>query len=285
MSKEAEYYNFAKKYVDKYESYKTSQLKELHDEIIREEAKLIDDLSPIKDKNMYMTLYYYLLWNGYFSAGKKFTAMIHPNELTVDTSISIANGNGCCRNVTPHFVKILRLLEPGTSMALIGTKTGFIPNVLKDIPEIKRNIDASVFSAEPRRDESRKDYPNHLELFYYPTSTILDPYSFIIQKYKHNSKSYNAHQKIISFAAGMIYDYEMSEEKRQEMYNRSARIEGTLKDYEITEMSKTQLDDLRYLGVSLCKRHEDLLEKHSAKMEKSYQKVKSLTPQYRNQGY
>lgn len=284
MSKETEYYNFAKKYEDKYELYKTSQLKELHDEIIREEAKLIDDLSPIKDKNLYMALYYYLLWNGYFSAGKKFTATIYPDELNVDSSISVANGNGCCRNITPHFMKILRLLEPGASMALIGTKTGFIPNVLKDIPEIKRNIAPSCFSEEVRRVTSRKGYPDHVELFHYPTTTILDPYNFTIQKYKYSDKL-SSNRKLISFAAGMILDYEMSEEKRKEMYNRSARVEEMFKNYEMNEMPRSQLDDLRYMGVSLCEKHKDLLENHSAKMERSYQKVKSLTPQYRNQGY
>lgn len=284
MSKETEYYNLAKKNANKYESYKISYLKLLHDRIIRDEAKLIDDLSPIKEKEMYMAIYYYLLWNGYFSAEKKFTATIYPDELKVDKSISIANGNGCCRNITPHFMRILRLLEPESSIALIGTKSGFIPNILKDIPEIKRNIDISCLNITPRKDESRKDYPDHVELFHYPTSTILDPYNFTIQQYKYSNKP-SGNKKLISFAAGMILDYEMNDETRKQMYEASSRIEKLFNDYQMIEMSTSQLDDLRYMGVGLCKRHEDLLENYSIKMDKSYQMVKSLTPKYRNKGF
>ena len=72
MAKGEAYFDFYKEKLIAYKLYKSHPLKEIFNETVQEEAELIKKISPISDNKTYMSIYYYLVWNGYFSANHQF---------------------------------------------------------------------------------------------------------------------------------------------------------------------------------------------------------------------
>ena len=66
MTKGEAYFDFYKEKLIDYKLYKSHPLKEIFNETVQEEAELIKKISPISDNKTYMSIYYYLVWNGYF---------------------------------------------------------------------------------------------------------------------------------------------------------------------------------------------------------------------------
>ena len=160
MEKGEGYFDFYKEKLINYKLYKSHSLKEIFDETVQEEAELIKKLSPISDNKTYMSIYYYLVWNGYFSANHQFVFDNNTTDLLVEPSISIAAGNGVCRNLCAHLKKILEIINKKESLVLAGTKYGYKRKNLKKAPEIERNIRLK------KKDTKSTDsnFPNHVEI-------------------------------------------------------------------------------------------------------------------------
>ena len=160
MAKVEGYFDFYKEHLTNYKIYKNDPLKEIFDETVQEEAELIKKLSPISDNKIYMSIYYYLVWNGYFSANHQFVFDNNTIDLLVEPSIAIASGNGVCRNLCAHLKKILEIINKKESLVLAGTKYSYERKNLKKAPEIERN--KRLKKKEKKSADS--NFPNHVEI-------------------------------------------------------------------------------------------------------------------------
>ena len=125
MAKGEAYFDFYKEHLTNYKIYKSYPLKEMFDETVQEEAELIKKISPNPDNKTYMSIYYYLVWNGYFSANHQFVFNNNTTDLLVEPSIAIACGNGVCRNLCAHLKKILEIIDKKESLVLSRTKYSY----------------------------------------------------------------------------------------------------------------------------------------------------------------
>lgn len=283
MDKSSLYYNYYHQYFPKYRRYsEQSYLCDLHNKTIQQEAKLIDKLLPQKSNLMIMAVYYYLLWNGYFSASRTFCANSYPDELAVDRSISIACGNGCCRNVSTHFYKILQLLDRSSSFSLIGSRYGYVRQPLEENAAIRRRINPNMFSHY----NVSEDSCNHLEVLYAPTMTLLDPFNFYIQKIKNNhSNKDDSKSVLLDVAVSAMFDFDLSETIRSNVFEKNSDGLDFFSECEVVPFPLQELRILQAKGIEICRNARNLLEQYTDKMQDDYQNIKKLTFGYKRCGY
>ena len=280
MAKGQEYFDFYKEHLTNYKIYKTYPLKEIFDETVQEEAELIKKLSPISDNKVYMSIYYYLVWNGYFSANHQFVFDNNTIDLLVEPSISIACGNGVCRNLCAHLKKILEIIDKKESLVLAGTKYGYERRNLKKTPEIERNIRLK------KKDKKSTDYsfPNHVEILDTKQGILYDPSNFSIQKITNQPENPDR-KKMIDLGIELTLNYDIEESYAKDLVTHSDYLEKELSSRRLEELSLEDRYLLRQEGINICKENEDLIESHQRKMQDAYQYIKKEAMFFKRAGY
>ena len=216
MNKIDEYLNCYKDLEFYRQIYETSSLKQQFNLAQDCESKLISEIADRKDKNLYLAIYYYLVWNGYFSADKTFIATSNDSiELKTDLGIGISCGNGCCRNFAPHFKTILSLLDENQDLILVGTKYHYQNNPIPKTRKIKTKVKKS--SMETKREFRDWKFPNHIELLDVsnPENIMLfDPFNLNIQELI-NKRERISRRKMIDFGIPLFLDFDISDDFRR----------------------------------------------------------------------
>lgn len=280
MTKVQEYFDFYKEKLIDYKLYKSHLLKEIFDETVQEEAELIKKLSPNSDNKVYMSIYYYLVWNGYFSANHQFVFDNNTIDLLVEPSISIASGNGVCRNLCAHLKKILEIIDKKESLVLAGTKYSYERKNLKKAPEIERN--KRLKKKEKKSADS--NFPNHVEILDTKQGILYDPSNFSIQKITNQPENPDR-KKMIDLGIELTLNYDIEESYAKDLVTHSDYLEKKLSSRRLEELSLEDRYLLRQEGINICKENEDLIESHQRKMQDAYQYIKKEAMFFKRAGY
>ena len=280
MTKGETYLDFYKEKLINYKLYKSHSLKEIFDETVQEEAALIKKVSPISDNKVYMSIYYYLVWNGYFSANHQFVFNNNTTDLLVEPSIAIACGNGVCRNLCAHLKKILEIIDKKESLVLAGTKYSYERKNLKQAPEIERN--KRLKKKEKKSADS--NFPNHVEILDMKQKILYDPSNFSIQKITNQPEN-SDRKKMIDLGIELTLNYDIEESYAKDLVTYSDYLEKKLSSRRLEELSLEDRYLLRKEGINICKENEDLIESHQRKMQANYQYIKKETIPFKRAGY
>lgn len=285
MTKGETYLDFYKEKLINYKLYKSHSLKEIFDETVQEEAELIKKLSPISDNKTYMSIYYYLVWNGYFSANHQFVFDNNTTDLLVEPSISIAAGNGVCRNLCAHLKKILEVINKKESLVLAGTKYGYKRKNLKKAPEIERNIiERNIRLKKKDTKSTDHNFSNHVEILDMKQKILYDPSNFSIQKIINQPENPDR-KKMIDLGIELTLNYDIEESYAKDLVTHSDYLEKELSSRRLEELSLEDRYLLRQEGINICKENEDLIESHQRKMQDAYQYIKKETIPFKKAGY
>lgn len=280
MKRGQAYFDFYKEHLTNYKIYKNYPLKEIFDETVQEEAELIKKLSPISDNKIYMSIYYYLVWNGYFSANHQFVFDNNTTDLLVEPSIAIACGNGVCRNLCAHLKKILEIIDKKESLVLAGTKYSYERKNLKKAPEIERN--KRLKKKEKKSADS--NFPNHVEILDMKQKILYDPSNFSIQKIINQPENPDR-KKMIDLGIELTLNYDIEESYAKDLVTYSDYLEKELSSRRLEELSLEDRYLLRQEGINICKENEDLIENYQRKMQPAYQYIKKETIPFKRYGY
>ena len=280
MAKGQEYFDFYKEKLINYKIYKSYPLKEMFDETVQEEAELIKKISPNPDNKTYMSIYYYLVWNGYFSANHQFVFNNNTTDLLVEPSIAIAAGNGVCRNLCAHLKKILEIIDKKESLVLAGTKYSYERKNLKKAPEIERN--KRLKKKEKKSADS--NFPNHVEILDMKQGILYDPSNFSIQKIINQPENPDR-KKMIDLGIELTLNYDIEESYAKDLVTHSDYLEKKLSSRRLEELSLEDRYLLRQEGINICKENEELIESHQRKMQATYQYIKKETIPFKKAGY
>ena len=280
MAKGQEYFDFYKEKLINYKIYKSYPLKEMFDETVQEEAELIKKISPNPDNKTYMSIYYYLVWNGYFSANHQFVFNNNTTDLLVEPSIAIAAGNGVCRNLCAHLKKILEIIDKKESLVLAGTKYGYERRNLKKAPEIERNKRLK----KKEKKSADNNFPNHVEILDTKQGILYDPSNFSIQKIINQPENPDR-KKMIDLGIELTLNYDIEESYAKDLVTHSDYLEKELSGRRLEKMSLEARYLLRQEGINICKENEDLIESHQRKMQAVYQYIKKETIPFKKAGY
>ena len=280
MAKGEAYFDFYKEHLTNYKIYKSYPLKEMFDETVQEEAELIKKISPNPDNKTYMSIYYYLVWNGYFSANHQFVFDNNTIDLLVEPSIAIACGNGVCRNLCAHLKKILEIIDKKESLVLAGTKYGYERRNLKKAPEIERNKRLK----QKEKKSADSNFPNHVEILDMKQKILYDPSNFSIQKITNQPEN-SDRKKMIDLGIELTLNYDIEESYVKDLVTHSDYLEKELSSRRLEELSLEDRFLLRQEGINICKENEDLIESHQRKMQATYQYIKKETIPFKRAGY
>ena len=280
MTKGETYLDFYKEKLINYKLYKSYPLKEIFDETVQEEAELIKKLSPNPDNKTYMSIYYYLVWNGYFSANHQFVFDNNTMDLLVEPSIAIASGNGVCRNLCAHLKKILEIIDKKESLVLAGTKYSYERRNLKKEPEIERNKRLK----QKEKKSADNNFPNHVEILDTKQGILYDPSNFSIQKITNQPEN-SDRNKIIDLGIELTLNYDIEESYANDLVTHSDYLERELSSRRLEELSLEARYLLRQEGINICKENEDLIESHQRKMQATYQYIKKEAMFFKRAGY
>ena len=280
MAKGQEYFDFYKEKLINYKIYKSYPLKEMFDETVQEEAELIKKISPNPDNKTYMSIYYYLVWNGYFSANHQFVFNNNTTDLLVEPSIAIAAGNGVCRNLCAHLKKILEIIDKKESLVLAGTKYGYERRNLKKAPEIERNKRLK----KKEKKSADNNFPNHVEILDMKQKILYDPSNFSIQKITNQPEN-SDRKKMIDLGIELTLNYDIEESYAKDLVTYSDYLEKELSSRRLEELSLEDRYLLRQEGINICKENEELIESHQRKMQDAYQYIKKETIPFKKAGY
>ena len=280
MTKGETYLDFYKEKLINYKIYKSYPLKEIFDETVQEEAELIKKISPNPDNKTYMSIYYYLVWNGYFSANHQFVFNNNTTDLLVEPSIAIAAGNGVCRNLCAHLKKILEIIDKKESLVLAGTKYGYERRNLKKAPEIERNKRLK----KKEKKSADNNFPNHVEILDTKQGILYDPSNFSIQKITNQPENPDR-KKMIDLGIELTLNYDIEESYAKDLVTYSDYLEKELSSRRLEELSLEDRYLLRQEGINICKENEELIESHQRKMQDAYQYIKKETIPFKKAGY
>lgn len=286
MNKIDEYLNCYKDLEFYRQIYETSSLKQQFNLAQDCESKLISEIADRKDKNLYLAIYYYLVWNGYFSADKTFIATSNDSiELKTDLGIGISCGKGCCRNFAPHFKTILSLLDENQDLILVGTKYHYPNNPIPKTRKIKTKVKKS--SMETKREFRDWKFPNHIELLDVsnPENIMLfDPFNLNIQELI-NKRERISRRKMIDFGIPLFLDFNISDDFRRELLEIARPLERQVSKKILSEMPLEKRMQLRAEAIELCEQKKSLVEAYHRDMNPTYQYIKRETRNFQSKGF
>lgn len=162
------------------------ELGELHsiyrDTVVPMQAKIMQETAgntPYND--VYFAIYYYLLWNGYFSYNQQFIAGRDNEYIPTEKGISISTGIGDCKNISCNYVDVVQTLLPKQVNLLAGTHCSYESSVVSSDKIIRK-----INSSESREDLKKFVFlPNHQVVFVSNMSGqyLYDPTNFMIQRF------------------------------------------------------------------------------------------------------
>lgn len=249
--------------------YLDSDLSKLADEVLQIDKSLIEAIADEKDINTYFSIYYYLLWNGYFSENNNFIWQSKKKEIEANLGLNVAAGNGCCRNISVHFANILNALTDN-DFTLIGVRYKNNIKGIKPLKEIKQKV-----TKKEKIDKPENIYnANHLSAFYTKNKTIYDPQNFLIQKMNYDKIGKEYFIGTFDLGLDSIYNPYINLEER--LNSLSKKLE-TSKLFAYVEKKLIEQKELRTLmkkGIKLCQENQKIIKKHQQDTKPLYQYIK-----------
>ncbi len=259
-------------------SYEKSKIKKESDKLLKKEASLLASLVKQNDPDVYFSVYYYLLWNGYLSTGNDFIFKSKKKEIDANLAINIACGAGCCRNIAVHFTNLMHQLDGKNNYILVGTRYKNSPKKIEDTDKIKQQIDKNYSNC----DETKNIYlPNHMESYYLPKKTIYDPTGFNIQKVSYDSIGKENFIGIFDLGYESIYSQKESLEEKLSTLNKRLKTSELLVYAKKENLSKEKLIKLREMGIAICEENKDLIEEYREENNHNYEYIKKVMNNYR----
>lgn len=248
--------------------------------ILKEEAKLIYNLSEQGNTDIMFSIYHYLALNGWLSSKRDFQLTASPDELYSRPEVSICMGGGCCRHLAPHFLTIMNILNNSKtkSFHLVGTNYEKFRGKLPNANEITYSIDHDAFDYFQSGEEYDYHYPNHLEVLSKIDKTLYDPLNFNIQRIDFDDQNLENYIGPMDLAMGMIYDSSVSSfEKQVRLHDVFYKNISFFKRYSLLD---EELIKLRKVGIDICLSNMDKIKDYNEKYDKAYQYVKNKAKKY-----
>lgn len=246
--------------------YQDTTLVKIYDEIINNNAELIKKISTDKHIDRYFAIYYYLLYNGYFSNNNKFTYSVPQTlEIMPFLGMNICEGHGVCRNIAPHFVNIMSKIRPREKLFLIGTYLERRKNKLKRSEFITENIEYKDYI----RNNDRNKY-RHLEVMRLEGKklVLLDPTNFYIQILIEKEPVKN---KPLDLTCDFIFgrdsvNYQKITQEREAAITASREIST----YQKFHAEKDYLEEIRDYAINTCLRNQSTIDRYHEENEHLY---------------
>ena len=253
---------------DKY-FYKNSDISKKYNEVLDNEVELLNKLVDNNDINTYYSVYYYLLWNGYLSVDNSFIFNTKSKEIDSNLGLSIANGEGCCRNISIHYNNLMNRLFNDDRFKLVGTKYKKERPTI-EVEEIKKYSKAENFINK----ETNKYLSNHAESLDSKNNIIYDPCRFNIQFINYDNIDEDNYNGL--FDLGLESVYGINESFNERINNLDKRLDKSiLFAYAKKEnMSYKDLMKLLRQGIEICLDNKNILKEHSEKTNETYQYIK-----------
>lgn len=249
--------------------YNNSKISKKYDEILDNEAELLNKLVDNNDINTYYSVYYYLLWNGFLSADNNFVYSNKNKEIDSNLGLNIACGNGCCRNISVHYNNLMNKLLNNDRFKLIGTRYKKERPTI-ELEEIRRYSKDMNFNIEPKHKYSS----THAESYDSKNNIIYDPCRFNIQFINYDNVDEDNYNGL--FDLGLESVYGINEDFNERINNLDKRLDKSiLFAYAKKEnMSYKDLMKLLRQGIEICLDNKNILKEHSEKTNETYQYIK-----------
>ena len=249
--------------------YLNSNLSKKADEVLQIDKSLIETLADDKDINTYFSIYYYLLWNGYFSVDNDFIWQSKKKEIDSNLGLNITAGNGCCRNISVHFTNILNALTDN-DFTLIGVRYKNNIKSIKPPKEIKQKV-----TKEEKIDKPKNIYDvNHLSVFYTKNKTIYDPQNFLIQKMNYDNIGKEYFIGAFDLGLDCICNPYINLEERLNSLSKKLETSKLFAYVEKKLIEQKELRSLMKKGIKICQENQETIIKHQQEVKPLYQYIK-----------
>ena len=268
-----------------YKTYKSSHLGKEYEQLQKQEAELIKSITEEKNLVLLQALYHYLVWNGFFSAGGSFLGASEDIiELRTEKAIAIACGSGCCRNFACHFKNLANRIG-NNSLRVVGTKYKEKRDTGSGIEGLQEKINKESFH-HPKNIFSLF-FPNHtevLDLTHISQPRLLDPFNFGVHTVL-NERTLLKKKQMIDFGMGMVIDYNMDSEVRNQIIKNGESLEKEFSKRKLEPLPIKERKVIYQQAIDLCNEKRDLLEEYKRQMNPVYQNIKEEAKVYQKMGY
>jgi len=260
-------------------SYKDSYLKLSYDFLLEKEAELIKKICDGKTTiARVFTVYYYLLWNGYFSNNKCFE-FDHSNcRINEKAGLSIITGKGVCLNISAHFCDILKHITDDYYGFMVGVHAEESDCWNATHSEIERNYAYAGLS-------NPECLLNHANVFIKNKDKvyILDPTNFLIYKVIKNNENKH-HLTRIELRINIDLDFSCTD-VRQLRYTASElkKLNNILATREYKRYTIDNLSMCLDEGVSMCRKHMNDIMEFREKYDYIYKHLALNMPEFSSQ--
>ena len=248
------------------------------DTIVPMQAKIMKEIVGHAQYNdVYLAVYYYLLWNGYFSHNQNFVGGRDDISIPTEKGISISAGTGDCKNISCNYGDVLQVLLPNQVNLLAGTHCSYESTVISS-DKITRKISNS------EEHNNSKDFiflPNHQVVFVSNKSGkyLYDPTNFMIQRFSDISTTGETEPTDLRINLGegqFLPDIDLRMAFLDKVYKSSHKLNRIRKhvypDEALTEIMQT--------GIKLCEDNMGVIGDFHAQMNPTFQKVQESKGTY-----
>ena len=238
------------------DSYKNSNLKVGYDFLLKKEADLI---RSICDGNLtfvrVFTVYYYLLWNGFFSYKNNFVFKCSKDCINSKPGISIINGEGVCFNIAAHFCDILKYLPVDYSGFVVGMHAKESDNWDSFHPDIKKHSSDDVLNSDVLLNHANVLIMKKDDIY------ILDPTNFLIYKVLRNDKNNYSFTRVeLRINIDLDSSFDDVNQFRDAVF-KLKRLNDEFASREYKKCGVGILFDILNIGVNMCCNHmKEILE-------------------------
>ncbi len=251
------------------------KLNQIYSSVLKKEAELIKEIGNGDPTVMQIfSIFYYLCWNGYLSAGGSFEFSDSHKGLTQFSGSSILMGYGVCRHISSKFQEILEILKPDIESTIAGVHlwydhrlgiTDEIGQNLGEVRHFKKNVKVNPSYADVAYSQLKNNHVVNLVKTRNPKVNFayiaFDPTNFCIFGLNSNIKNNNIH-----YDCRLPLFFPCKEtsgiQTYRDMYNFAT--EATDKSIQLLNYGTIQFPietewRIRQEGINLCMRKKDLL--------------------------
>jgi len=246
--------------------YRKSNLKKDYDFLLTKEAELIKKICEGTTAHHFVfAVYYYLLWNGFFSINRRFEFDRSKYSILEHSGLGVTTGKGVCLNIAAHFRDIIKHLTNDYYVFAVAVHLKESDYFNASNPEIHRNIaDNKSISNSQSSSAHKKPSFNHANVLIGDKITghdyIFDPTNFImynvVDTYENNQPLYR-----IDATISLDLDISVDQKGYKKVLDTIAKYNKHLARKKYIRYSDEALDKVLKTGILLCQKHiKDILE-------------------------
>lgn len=249
-------------------------LSQVYHQALARDSELLQKLNKSGNFDSYFAIYYYLLWNGYFSSDKCYIFELPKIENT-EMGQNIYCGNGVCRNISAHFVDVLNEIDSSQKLLLVGTKYENKYKGLDKCREIVQHVNYEPTPIKPLPGIPTHLRPNHLEVMKENKDSfyLYDVTNFIIRRINLDKSEKNSSILNIScdLWLGNNYDDINTRLSLLPKYNEFTTVLSS-KEKRITSLG--YLKEIRAKAIERCQSNSLLINGHYQDNNHIYKYIK-----------